>query len=125
MTPPPITDIAGMVDFYVERLIFIYRTQPNARATIAILLKQAVADGMPIDLGNAFDLRYATGKQLDIIGKYVGVNRNQQDILDVPYFGFVLAASGGNPNGFTRAAGGANLTAVFYSAHYAGQRSEE
>lgn len=80
-------NLADIVNYYVERLPIQFRGLPKARATIAILAKQAIGDDILNQLAAAFDLDTATGKQLDIIGKYVGVSRN----IGVPnpqgYFG--------------------------------------
>lgn len=62
-------------DYYANLLILQYKTLPNARATISALVKQAVDGGFLLQLVNAFNIDTAVGKQLDIIGKYIGLNR--------------------------------------------------
>lgn len=101
-------------DAYAQLLVLQYRGLPKADATIKILTKQALADLLLLQFGPAFDLDLAVGPQLDILGEYIGVSRYQQDILDLPYFGFKLYAGGGNVNGFTSYFGGVNTTGVFY-----------
>lgn len=68
--------IRELADYYVERLIAQYRTLPKARDTVAIVVKQALADDLATQVQNAFDVDSAVGAQLDVIGKYVGVPRN-------------------------------------------------
>lgn len=111
------------IQYYVNKLITQYRLKPKAMATIAILVKQAIADDMALLLANAFTVDTAVGPQLDIIGKYVGVNRNIGDPASKPYFGFKLYAGGGNTNGFTSYAGGVNTSAVWYRYAYAGTQN--
>lgn len=62
-------------DYYSDLLILQYKTLPNARATIAALVKQAVDGGFLLQLVNCFGIDTAVGKQLDILGKYIGLNR--------------------------------------------------
>lgn len=62
-------------DYYSDLLILQYKTLPKARATISALVKQAVDGGFLLQLVNAFNLDTAIGKQLDILGKYIGLNR--------------------------------------------------
>jgi hypothetical protein len=106
--------IETATDYYETLLILQYRGLPKASATIGLLTKQATADMLFGQFESAFDLDLAVGPQLDILGEYIGVSRYQQDILDIPYFGFKLYAGGGNPNGFTDYYAGVNLSGVFY-----------
>ena len=72
--------------YYSNLLIMQYHNKPKAKATI-----EATAGLLPDDLImeviNGFDIETAVGKQLDILGEYVGVDRyylvdNQADLLD-------------------------------------------
>ncbi|MGB8296660.1 MAG: DUF2612 domain-containing protein [Polyangia bacterium] len=90
-----------MVDAYVERLGIQYRDKPNARALCALFVQAALADGVPLQLSDAFDLTKAVGPQLDILGKYIGSTRSVLTTLNTAYFGFVLDdGSSTNTNGF-------------------------
>lgn len=109
--------IQAATDYYRARLILQYRGLTRADETISILAKAGVADMILSQLGPAFDLATATGAQLDIIGKYVGVPRNIGPSTPVDYFGYALAAGGGSTNGYTSALGGVNLTGVYYRAN--------
>ena len=62
-------------DYYADLLILQYKTLPKARATINALVKQAVDGGFLLQLVNAFGLETAVGKQLDILGQYIGLSR--------------------------------------------------
>lgn len=94
----------SIVDYYIAKLASIYRSQPKASATVGLFVKQALADGLALQLGAAFDLDLAYGDQLDTIGKYVGVSRDVGTPDFRPYFGFVdynYPAGDQNLNGFT------------------------
>lgn len=93
----------NLIQYYVQRLASIYRDKPRASATVALLAKQMLADGLPLDIGEAFDIDLAVGNQLDVIGKYVGAPRDVGVEDTRPYFGFVgydYPAGTQNPNGF-------------------------
>lgn len=62
-------------DYYADLLILQYKTQPNARATISALTDKVISDGILLDVINGFNLLTAKGKQLDILGKYIGLPR--------------------------------------------------
>jgi hypothetical protein len=111
-------DIDTTISYYVGRLIYQYQ-QPNAQRTIAILVKQLLADNLAWQLQDAFNIPTAVGPQLDILGKYVGIPRNIGDPTPLPFFGFVrYSGVGSNQHGFTRYAGGSNADAVFYRYGY-------
>ena len=62
-------------NYYADLLILQYKTQPKARATIKALIKELYADGSLSEMVNAFNLDTAVGKQLDLLGKYIGLSR--------------------------------------------------
>lgn len=62
-------------NYYADLLILQYKTQPKARATIQALIKELYGSGSLLDLVNGFDLDTAVGKQLDTLGKYIGLGR--------------------------------------------------
>ena len=66
-------------DYYADLLILQYKTQPKARATISALTDKVIADGLLMDVINGFNLDTAEGKQLDILGKYIGLSRNVKE----------------------------------------------
>lgn len=71
-------------DYYADLLILQYKTQPKARATISALTEKVIADGLLLDVINGFDLLTAEGKQLDILGKYIGLSRNVKKEVSSP-----------------------------------------
>lgn len=62
-------------DYYADLLILQYKTQPKARATISALTDKVIADSLLLDVINGFNLDTAVGKQLDTLGKYLGLSR--------------------------------------------------
>lgn len=71
-------------DYYANLLILQYKTQPKARATISALTDKVIADGLLLDVVNGFNLLTAQGKQLDILGKYIGLSRNVKEKVGSP-----------------------------------------
>lgn len=69
MTPTPSQAIA----YYQNLLIIQYNGLPKASATIAALSNCNICDGFFFELAQAFVLGTATGQQLAIIGRIVGV----------------------------------------------------
>jgi len=80
-------DITAPVNYYTNLLIIQYHEKAKAKATIDLLARTALANGIFFDVQNGFDLETAVGKQLDIIGKYVGVDRFFNVTDPVDYFG--------------------------------------
>lgn len=68
-------DLQAIIDAYVKLLIVQYNDKPRAQATIALLSKQLLANGIYWDVQEAYDIETAVGKQLDVLGKYIGVDR--------------------------------------------------
>lgn len=81
--------VQKLVDYYTNLLIIQYHDKPNAKAMIQLLVTELLANGIILDVLNGFDIDTAVGKQLDIIGKYVGLDRfyQSQDLHD--YFSLV------------------------------------
>lgn len=71
-------------DYYADLLILQYKTQPKARATISALTDKVIANGLILDVINGFNLETAVGKQLDILGKYIGLSRNVKEKVSSP-----------------------------------------
>lgn len=74
--------INSLIEYYKSALIVQYKNKPKASATIELYIKTLLADGLCFKVINGYNLDNAVGKQLDIIGKYVGVDRK--------YLGFTL-----------------------------------
>lgn len=61
--------------YYSDLLILQYKDKPRARDTIRELVGQLIADELPLQLQDAWNLDNATGAQLNVLGKYIGVTR--------------------------------------------------
>lgn len=69
------TDLDNMIEYYKDLLLYQYINASRARATIGLLVTQALVDDLPIEMQDSFDVDTAIGPQLDIIGEYVGLSR--------------------------------------------------
>jgi hypothetical protein len=79
-------NIADLVEYYRDLLIIQYNNQPKAKATIELFSRALLANGIFLDIEQAYDIDTAVGVQLDVIGKYVGVDRYWQKVDLVNYF---------------------------------------
>lgn len=68
-------DVTEIIDYYENLLIVQYHNKPKAQATIRALIEEAIASGILFDIRDGYDVETAVGVQLDVIGKYVGVDR--------------------------------------------------
>lgn len=64
-----------MDEYYSNLLILQYHGKPKARATIEKTVG-LLPDSLIQEVINGFDIQTAVGKQLDILGEYVGVDRS-------------------------------------------------
>lgn len=81
--------VEEIVQYYSDLLIIQYNDKPKAKATIETLVNSLIADNVMIDVKNAFDIDTAVGVQLDVLGKYIGMDRSYKGTLfDELYFGF-------------------------------------
>lgn len=86
--------IDELVAYYTSLLIIQYNQKPKAQATIAMLSEMMLMSGVFFDVQNGYNIDAdlgptAVGNQLDIIGKYVGVNRFYTAVNLSNYFGLV------------------------------------
>jgi hypothetical protein len=70
-----VSENAALIDYYTNLLIIQYHNKPKARATIEAMITEGMIYDLAILVRDGFNLETAVGAQLDIIGKYVGVNR--------------------------------------------------
>lgn len=70
-------------DYLANLLIIQYADKPKASATIKALAKMFPTD-IILDVINGFDLDTATGEQLDILAKYIGVSRDYTNSSNQP-----------------------------------------
>lgn len=68
-----------LIDYYAKLLILQYRGKAKAFAHIQTIVGPVIMDQLPIAVRDAFNIDDAEGTQLDVIGKYVGVSRDQRD----------------------------------------------
>jgi hypothetical protein len=64
-----------LVQYYINLLIIQYQNQPKARATIEAVISMLMLYDMMISVRDGYDLDTAVGRQLDILGKYLGEDR--------------------------------------------------
>ena len=76
-----------VANYYAGLLIVQYNNKPKARETIYRLAQEFISDNIFLQVQNGFDLETAVGKQLDILGEYIGVNRayNGTNLTDEEY----------------------------------------
>lgn len=72
--------------YYSNLLIMQYNGKPKAKATIEACVS-LLPDDLLLEVLNGFDIETSIGKQLDILGEYVGVDRyylvdNQAQLLN-------------------------------------------
>ena len=96
-------ELNAIAERYVELLILQYSDKPKAQQQIRDYAKGLLADGIIFDIRDGFDIDTAVGAQLDILGKYIGVNRNGSQLIidfDQNLFSAVEDASGVIPAAF-------------------------
>lgn len=79
-------NVQDIIDYYVNLLIIQYNNQPKARATIELFATQIAANGILFDIRDGYDIDTAVGVQLDVLGKYVGVDRYFEVFDPINYF---------------------------------------
>jgi len=77
-----------LVDNYKKLLIVQYADKPKAKQTIETFLGELEkVYELANEFDEAFDLDLAVGKQLDILGKIVGLSRRVKLVIPKKYFG--------------------------------------
>jgi hypothetical protein len=69
------TDVSNIVQYYADLLIIQYRSKPKANATIKLMVEIILQNGILLDVFDAFNPETCIGKQQDILGKWVGIDR--------------------------------------------------
>ncbi|MCK5375426.1 MAG: DUF2612 domain-containing protein [Alphaproteobacteria bacterium] len=72
-------DVQNIVEYFSNLLIVQYNQKPKAKALIELMVNELLASGILLDIRDGYDLDTAVGTQLDILGKYIGVDRLFQD----------------------------------------------
>lgn len=82
-----------LIEYYIELLIIQYKNKPNARGTISAYITALMIYQIAIDVRDGYDIDTAVGVQLDILGKYTGVNRVVTGVdFTRTYWGFLTYA---------------------------------
>lgn len=68
-------DVSNIVQYYADLLILQYNGKPKASATIKTMVEIILQNGILTDVLNAFNPETCVGKQQDILGKWIGVDR--------------------------------------------------
>lgn len=79
-------NVTDIIEYYVNLLIIQYNIQPKARATIELFAQTFLASGIYFDVQNGYNIDTAVGAQLDVLGKYEGVDRIYQSPDLTGYF---------------------------------------
>lgn len=82
-------DITQLVEYYANLLIIQYNGLPKAKASVELIAETILGNGLIIDVQNAYDIDTAMGVQLDVVGKYQGINRFFSEIDLINYFAMV------------------------------------
>lgn len=79
-----------MQEYYSNLLIIQYNGRPKAKATIKLIADLVWSNMALLQIRDAFDWKTAKGKQLDIIGQWVGVSRayNQNNTWSNTYLSY-------------------------------------
>ena len=64
-----------LIEYYCNLLIIQYQNKPKAKQTICALINQMMIYDIIIQVRDGYDIDTAIGHQLDILGKYLGVDR--------------------------------------------------
>lgn len=79
-------DITDLINYYANLLIIQYNDQPKAQATIALLAKEILMNGVMLDVQNGYNIDTAVGVQLDVLGKYEDIDRFYSAFDPIDYF---------------------------------------
>lgn len=67
--------VKDLVKYYQDLLIVQYHDKPKAKAMIKSKIEETLCNLLEVKVRDAFDVDTAVGVQLDIIGKWVGIER--------------------------------------------------
>ena len=81
--------LSDLIDYYVNLLIIQYNNKPKARAHIKALVAELLASDVYFDVQDGYDINTAVGVQLDIIGKYVNLDRYYKGQNFDGFFSFI------------------------------------
>ena len=115
-------DTTDITAFYQNLLLYQWKNQPKASATVGMLADLAICDLVIQDIQQAFDIDTAVGPQLDVIGAYVGFNREIYGTLARLYFELDTYSGPHATVGMTEYSDPAvNMNSVFYQYGFSNQ----
>ena len=82
-------NITSLLQYYENLLIIQYNSLPKAQATIGLIAQTVLCDGVVQDIQQAYNLATAVGVQLDVLGKYAGIDRYFPEVNLVNYSALV------------------------------------
>lgn len=83
-----------LIEYYTNLLIAQYHTKEKARAVISLLISIIMIYDLAISIRDGFEINSSVGKQLDIIGKFIGPDRVITGVdYTNQYFGYRLYGS--------------------------------
>jgi len=68
-------NVSNIAQYYADLLIIQYNGKPKASATIKTMVNIILQNGILLDVLDAFNPETCVGKQQDILGKWIGVDR--------------------------------------------------
>lgn len=83
------TEINDLVNYYANLLIIQYHSKDKAIATIEAITRETIANAVIFDVRDGYNIETAIGLQLDILGKYIGVNRFYSGTVLNGFFSFI------------------------------------
>lgn len=69
-------DLENVIDYYVNLLIIQYNQLEKAKATVNLQVRTLLNDDIYSQVQDGYNLDTAVGKQLDVLGTYIGLDRN-------------------------------------------------
>jgi hypothetical protein len=74
-------EINNIIEYYSNLLILQYSDKPKAIQQIKDYVSGLLADGLFIKIRDAFNIDTAVGNQLDVLGRYIGLDRNGENLV--------------------------------------------
>lgn len=68
-------NIDDTIEYYKDLLIIQYNDKEKARATVDLHVRTLLKDNLPCAIQDGYNIETAVGVQLDVLGKYIGVDR--------------------------------------------------
>jgi len=79
-------ELESTIDYYTSLLIIQYNQLEKARATVALHVRTLLSDNIASQVQDGYNLDNAVGVQLDVLGKYIGLDRFYSSINELGDF---------------------------------------